>query len=94
MTEETTKSSGSIFKDLGFEKHYIIDIKYKLCTEILSIIDDNILGDEEFFDHQIDKSQISLIKKGGGLNFSIEKLIDILYKLCFKVELSIVEKDA
>lgn len=92
---EYEKSSGNVFKDLGFPNPELEQLKSALSFEIFTILNERkltqaqgakILG--------IDQPQVSRLKNGDFTRFSVERLIKLLNKLDRDINISITKHSA
>lgn len=87
------RSSGNIYKDLGFPNAEKMQAKAMLASSILSVIEKKKwTQDEASKILGIPQPKISLLSRGQLSGFSMEKLITLLNKLNQDVEIIIKER--
>ncbi len=88
------KSSGNIFKDLGYENPDEILAKVKIAIKINEIIAQKKYKQKEAAEIlKIDQPKISALKNGRLRGFSFERLLQFLNALNYDVEIRIKDRD-
>jgi predicted XRE-type DNA-binding protein len=88
MAKKSKKSSGNVFKDLGFENSDEMLTKAKLVYQINQCIDKRKLSQAKVSNIlEIPQSKVSLLMNGKIFGFSVEKLMHFLNCLSFDVEI-------
>lgn len=90
MKDEIVKSSGNIYKDLGFEKPEKELAKAELAIKINDIIAERKLKQKAAADILgVDQPKISALKNGRLSGFTIERLLVYLSLLDQEIEIKI-----
>lgn len=88
-----TKSSGNVFKDLGFKDAEARLAKAELASKINELIDKRNLSQTEAAKIlQINQPKVSDLMNGRLAGFSMERLIRFLIQLGFDVKITVSEK--
>jgi len=87
------RSSGNIYKDLGFPNSEEMQAKADLASSILSIIDKRKWTQQEAAEIlKTTQSKVSLLARGQFSGFSVERLIKFLNRLNQDVEIVIRDR--
>lgn len=90
-----TRSSGNIYKDMGFLNAEEMQAKAILASRIMSIIGENKWTQKKAAEMLgLTQPKISLLNRGQFSSFSIGKLINLLNKLNQDIEIVIKGKPA
>jgi len=84
------KSSGNIFKDLGFVEPELEELKAQLALEIFKAIKNRKLNQTQAaYLLGIDQPEISNLKLGKYSRFKVERLLNFLNRLNLNVDIMI-----
>ncbi len=92
MTEEITitESTGSVYKDLGFENSEDWDAKARLASAIMDVMADRQWNQQQAADFLgIKRTEISNIQRGQFQRFTLDRLMSYLCKLEMDVEITV-----
>ncbi len=94
MTEKITQGSGNIYQDLGFINSEEWEVKARLASEILNIMEFRGWTQSKAAEHlDVNRIELSNIERGQFDHFTMDRLMSYLMKLNSDVQITIKRRN-
>lgn len=92
MKEEIERGSENVFRDLGERNAHTLYLKAELATQIISALNKKKLkGKKAAETLKITEADISRIRNADLKMFTIDRLVEVLSRLDYQVELNVTK---